>query len=129
MLQGFANGFIGACCFSIVTIEFPWNREKYVGIVETAIGLALIAGPLLGATLNFTLGFFMTFIVVGLCLLLGLFLVYTKLPNRLNRSVDIGPTKIIAEARTSVLSHGAIREEVPKDSDDSESDDEKKGGQ
>ena len=65
-------------------IEFPGNREKYVGYCQSACGIGLMSGPVIGAIVYGALGFQNTFFIfagiLGLC---GL-LVLVFLPNRLN---------------------------------------------
>jgi MFS family permease len=120
--QGFANSFIGTSIYSMTTIEFPENREKYIGYVELALGLGLMLGPVLGSVfMNMTDGDFeVTFYIFAFLIACGGMFAFFALPNYLNR--DNGePTGI--SARASIVSIGvhAIERKENESSEDDES--------
>lgn len=120
--QGFANSFIGTSIYSMTTIEFPEDREKYIGYVELALGLGLMLGPVLGSVfMNLTDGSFeITFYIFGFLIAMGGLFAFFALPNYLNR--DNGePTGI--SARASIVSIGvhAIERKEGESSDEEES--------
>lgn len=47
-LQGVGDSMVATAAYSIVSIEFPFNRDKYVGLCQTAVGVGLLAGPFIG---------------------------------------------------------------------------------
>lgn len=120
--QGFANSFIGTSIYSMTTIEFPNNREKYIGYVELALGLGLMLGPVLGSLfMNLTDGNFeVTFYIFGALIAAGGLFALFALPNYLNK--DNGePTGI--SARASIMSIGVHALEK-KEGEEEEEDDE-----
>ena len=60
-IQGFGDA---ACCtgiLSIIASTFPGHRDLFFGYQETAVGLGLMLGPLLGNNLYTALGYECTF--------------------------------------------------------------------
>jgi MFS family permease len=117
--QGFANSFIGTSIYSMTTIEFPHNREKYIGYVELSLGLGLMLGPVLGSVfMNLTGGSFeYTFYIFGFLIMMGGLFALFALPKSLNS--DTGePTGI--SARASIVSIGvhAIEKKHDEESDE-----------
>ena len=47
--QGIGDQFVTIACFTIITIQYPEDKETYVGYAEAVIGLGLMAGPVIGA--------------------------------------------------------------------------------
>ena len=47
-LQGVGDSMVSTAAYSIISIEFPAEREKYVGLCQTAVGLGLLSGPFIG---------------------------------------------------------------------------------
>jgi MFS family permease len=120
--QGFANSFIGTSIYSMTTIEFPEDREKYIGYIELALGLGLMLGPVLGSAFMSMTGkdFESTFYIFGFLIACGGLFAFFALPNYLNR--DNGePTGI--SARASIVSIGvhAVERKPDEVSDDDES--------
>ena len=70
--------------FSIITIEFPEEREKYIGWLETVCGLGLLAGPLIGQTVYWGVGYAGTFYFLAGFFTVCLISAYFLLPARLN---------------------------------------------
>jgi MFS family permease len=48
--------------YSVLTLKFPENREKFLGIGEAASGIGLMAGPAMGGFLYSACGFFYAFL-------------------------------------------------------------------
>ena len=70
--------------YSLVTIEFPTKREEYMGYCESAVGVGLMIGPVLGSLVYGFAGYEKTFYVFGSVIGLGLIAVFILLPKRLN---------------------------------------------
>ena len=49
--QGIGDSMVATSAYSIVSIEFPHNREVYIGYCQTAVGLGLLMGPVIGTTI------------------------------------------------------------------------------
>ena len=47
-IQGVGDSMVSTAAYSIISIEFPAEREKYVGLCQTAVGLGLLSGPFIG---------------------------------------------------------------------------------
>lgn len=70
--------------YSVVGIEFPENRETFVGYCQSACGIGLMSGPVIGSIIYKYLAFQYTFVVFsGFMLFCGLIVLFF-LPNRLN---------------------------------------------
>ena len=78
------NFFIG---FSIISIVFSEDREKYLGIAEATQGIGLMIGPVIGSFFYADLDFIGTFQVFAAFLLLNLVCIYYALPDELNNNV------------------------------------------
>lgn len=88
----------------MTTIEFPEDREKYIGYVELALGLGLMLGPVLGSVFfALTQSFQFTFYIFGLLIFLGGLFAYFALPDYLNK--DDGQALGVS-ARASIMSIG-----------------------
>ncbi|NLP42820.1 MAG: multidrug efflux MFS transporter [Veillonellaceae bacterium] len=75
ILQGFANGFIPAS-MAIVASSAPIDKMGFsLGIVQTAILIGGIIGPLIGGSLSHVFGMRMSFVVAGTAIFLGTILV------------------------------------------------------
>lgn len=75
VLQGFANGFIPAA-MAIVASSAPIDKMGFsLGIMQTAILIGGIIGPLIGGGLSHIFGMRMSFIVAGAAIFLGTMLV------------------------------------------------------
>ena len=48
LIQGFGDAACSTSIFSIIGQEFPNNRDEYLGYVEGAVGVGLMAGPVIG---------------------------------------------------------------------------------
>jgi MFS family permease len=69
-----------------LTNTFSENRERAIGFGETAAGLGLMAGPILGGFLNTTFGYaYCYYILAGMLACFALFNVIV-MPNSINFS-------------------------------------------
>ena len=69
----------------MITIEFAHKREEYVGYCQSACGIGLMVGPVLGSMIYSSLGYENTFFVFAGMLLVSCGFVFFILPARLNR--------------------------------------------
>ena len=64
---------------------FSENREKYLGMGETAAALGCILGPVIGGLLYSSLGYCPAFLVFSALMSIAGFLSYLLLPDNLNK--------------------------------------------
>jgi MFS family permease len=83
--------------YSIISIEFPGEREKYIGFCQTAVGLGLLSGPFIGQTIFIGAGYAGTFYAMAGILCVALALVSFLIPNRINEFGAQLPDEIILE--------------------------------
>jgi MFS family permease len=67
-----------------MTFTFSENREKYLGMAESAAGFGTMMGPVLAGQLYYYLNYFGAFMVFALFLLIAGVLSYCLLSDRLN---------------------------------------------
>lgn len=65
---------------------FSENKEKYLGYGESAAGLGLMVGPIIGGLINEQLGYFWTFLFFGAFLFLIAIINLILMPASLNQS-------------------------------------------
>lgn len=107
----------------MTTIEFPHNREKYIGYVELALGLGLMLGPVMGSLfMSLTNNDFeVTFYIFGALIAAGGMFAFIALPNYLNKA-ELGVETTGLSARASIVSIGihGVERPVGEDSDEEE---------
>lgn len=72
-----------------MTNKFPDNREKYLGMGESAAGLGMMLGPVMGGVLYSSAGYFGAFMSFAVLLAAAGVLSLLVLPNTLNVKLDI----------------------------------------
>jgi MFS family permease len=75
--------------YSILTIEFPLEKERYIGYCQASVGIGLMLGPIMGVSLYEYADFEFTFYIFAAFLSLGMLLVGFAIPNHLNHADDI----------------------------------------
>ena len=85
-MEGVGDGWIQTAGYSLISLKFPHNREKFIAQGEIASGIGLMAGPGIAGFLYTYLGYFKSFfcfvVFIGVS---GLFCLYF-IPNTINRS-------------------------------------------
>jgi MFS family permease len=71
-------------CYSIITFHFSYNRDKYLGMAESAAGLGLMLGPVIGSLIYGKLHYMYTFLVFTGILLVNCIVIFFLLPSSLN---------------------------------------------
>lgn len=74
--------------YAILTYVFSDNREKYIGMAEAISGVGLMVGPVIGGFLYSAFGYFATFFIFGMVLLLNFIIALLITPDSLNKSID-----------------------------------------
>ena len=78
-IGGIGGGLNSTCAMAIITSMFPNEKELYIGILEAAVGIGLLIGPLLGAFLYSVGGFKLPFwTVAAICITLYPLLIHTN---------------------------------------------------
>ena len=97
---------VATSAYSIVSIEFPHQREVYIGYCQTAVGLGLLMGPVIGTTIYQFAGYQNTFYILAGVLSLSFLTAIFLLPNRINKYKTDKPNEVIldqnANARPSI---------------------------
>lgn len=92
----FLNIFLA---YSIISIEFPTQREQYVGFCQTAVGLGLLSGPFIGQTIYIWAKYAGTFYTMAGILTCALITVSFLIPNSLNSYQSEFPNEAVLEQR------------------------------
>jgi len=89
-LQGLGDALVCTAGYSIITIENPPKKDSYIGYCQSAIGIGLMLGPVIGQSLyNSTLNYEMTFYTFGVVLALSMGVLMIVIPNHINHADDI----------------------------------------
>jgi MFS family permease len=73
-----------------------YDKDRYIGYVEQALGVGDMIGPALGGLIFEFVGFAGTFFMFGALIFLGTLLSVIWIPNRLNK-VSTSTDKLMAE--------------------------------
>lgn len=65
----------------MVTTEFTEDADKFIGWAETAAGLGLTVGPVIGSLLYQLTNYQWTFVIYGLFLFLAMLIMMAILPS------------------------------------------------
>ena len=107
-LQGISSSMIQTTSYAIVSVLYPNEKEKYLGILEAAMGFGLLSGPAVGSVLYISLGFQSAFYTIG-----GLFLLLTPLLYRLfPETINVKDREI---SEYTVLSFNQQEDEIKED--------------
>ena len=60
-VEGIGDAFVQTACFSLISLKFPENREKFIGLGEAFSGVGLMAGPGIAGVLYTYFGYFSAF--------------------------------------------------------------------
>ena len=85
MIQGFGDAAGSTAIFSIIGSEFPDQRDEYFGYFESAVGIGLMSGPVIGQLIFNMVGFEQTFYYTALILTIPFIAQIIYVPNTLNR--------------------------------------------
>lgn len=88
---------VATASYSIVSIEFPHNRDVYIGYCQTAVGLGLLLGPVIGTTIYNFAKYQWTFYILAMILTCSLISAIFLLPTRINKYATGQPDEAILE--------------------------------
>ena len=83
-LQGFSSTMVKTTSYAIITIVYKDNKQKYLGILQTFLGVGMITGPLIGSTLYTFAGFQTTFFGIGATFICLVPILVFAIPNTVN---------------------------------------------
>lgn len=108
--QGLGDALVTVAAFSIITIEFPEDKEKYIGWMQTCCGLGLLLGPVIGQGVYVMFGkvYEDTFYFLGGLMIACVIVATILLPNRLNKA-RVEQETIEKIVHNSVRQHASIR--------------------
>lgn len=102
-IQGVGDSMVATSSYSIVSIEFPHQRDVYIGYCQTAVGLGLMLGPVIGSTIKkLVQDYEITFYVLAGILACSLFTAIFLLPSRINKYTNDKPDEVILEQKGDV---------------------------
>ncbi len=78
------------------------NREKYLGYAEAVTGVGLMLGPVIGGPLYDAFGYFWSFAVFGLMLLVSMMIAMFITPSALNDSAEEDQDVVPGELESQV---------------------------
>ena len=96
-IQGMGDSMVATSAYSIVSIEFPESREVYIGYCQTAVGLGLLLGPVIGTSIFNFAGYEGTFYVLAGILGASLTIAFFLLPGRINKYKNDKPNEMILD--------------------------------
>jgi MFS family permease len=62
-IQGIGDQFVSTAFYSVLSSTFPDSRERIIGFIETAAGLGLMIGPILGGPMNVFFGYLPCYLI------------------------------------------------------------------
>ena len=91
-----------ALAYSILTSTFTENREKIIGYAETAAGIGLFMGPIIGSTLYTYSGYLWCYMSLAIFLFASMIFISFILPDSLNRDSSANDKKEIRDDVSSL---------------------------
>jgi MFS family permease len=85
-IQGFGDAAASIAIFSIIGSEYVDKQELYFGYFESAVGIGMMLGPVIGQVLYNALGFEYTFYCTALIISIPTIWMIFTIPNRMNKS-------------------------------------------
>lgn len=59
--EGVGDALVQTACYSLISLKYPENREKFIGLGEAFSGVGLMAGPGIAGILYTYFGYFSAF--------------------------------------------------------------------
>lgn len=120
LIDGIGDAMLHTAIFSILTLNFPDEKDKYIGQAEGMIGMGMMVGPVVGSAIYATTNYFQTFVVFGtfeaLALLLCIFYIPTDLDKNSFGDVELKDSLLIELAELQKIlpdfSHGEKEPDV-----------------
>jgi MFS family permease len=85
-IQGFGDAAASIAIFSIIGSEYVDKQELYFGYFESAVGIGMMLGPVIGQLLYNALDFEYTFYCTAIIIAIPTIWMIFTIPNRMNKS-------------------------------------------
>lgn len=83
-IEGIGDAFVQTACFSLISLKYPENREKFIGLGEAFSGVGLMAGPGIAGVLYTYFGYFSAFCGFVIFIALSGIFCYAFIPSSIN---------------------------------------------
>jgi MFS family permease len=87
--QGASSCAIQTTSYAVISMSFPQEQEKYIALMQTAIGSGLILGPVMGTFLYAIFGFSGTFFLIGVVFIFLTFSLSFLIPQSIDKKDDV----------------------------------------
>lgn len=94
--------------YSLITLNFPDNQEKFLGYSEVAIGLGLMVGPALSSLIYDFVGYMYTFIIFGCLLLFSVLPILIFIPKEHSSGLDEADSSTALKAKNRKLPYSVF---------------------
>jgi len=81
-VEGIGDSWVQTACFSFISLKFPENREKYIGLGEAASGIGLMAGPGIAGILYTYFGYFTAFFSFAIFVIISAIFCFFYIPDK-----------------------------------------------
>jgi MFS family permease len=83
-IEGVGDALVQTACYSLISLKYPENREKFIGLGEAFSGVGLMAGPGIAGILYTYFGYFSAFF--GFVIFIALSGVFCQvfIPSKMN---------------------------------------------
>lgn len=108
-LQGAASCSIQTTSYAVISMTFPNEQEKYIALMQTAIGIGLMLGPVMGTLLYVVFGFSYTFFLIGVVFLFLTFALSFLIPNSIDKKDSF---ETLVERRISMYEENVAPQSV-----------------
>lgn len=88
-IQGLGDSLVSTSGYSIITIEFPIKKQKYIGYCQASVGIGLMMGPVFGQALYSVVQYEWTFYIFAMVLAVAMVVLIFIIPNSINHADDI----------------------------------------
>lgn len=88
ILEGVGGSLLETPVYSLVAIEFPEDKDKYISYVELAAGIGLTVGPFISVFMYNYLHFAGTFLTYSSIIFCTLVFLYFNIPDKFNQRVE-----------------------------------------
>jgi MFS family permease len=83
-MEGIGDAFVQTAAYSLISLKFPENREKFIGLGEAFSGVGLMAGPGIAGILYTYLGYFQAFFGFVIFIALSAIFCQVFIPQSMN---------------------------------------------
>ena len=88
---------VATSVYSIVSTEFPVNRDIYVSYCQNAVGLGLLMGPVIGTSIYSFAGYERTFYMLAGILVMSMITAIIMISRRVNKFSSAESIEVIID--------------------------------